>query len=126
MNNIKQNKKKYIGLLTGIIFFLLTCIFPAPESLNYKAWLTLGVALLMASWWLSEAIPLPATGLVPLVIFPILNISTIKQTAQGFSHPIIFLFMGGFIIGLAMQHTCLLYTSPSPRDLSTSRMPSSA
>ena len=44
MNNIKQNKKKYIGLLTGIIFFLLTCIFPAPESLNYKAWLTLGVA----------------------------------------------------------------------------------
>ena len=55
----------------------------------------------MASWWLSEAIPLPATGLVPLVIFPILDISTIKQTAQGFSHPIIFLFMGGFIIGLS-------------------------
>ena len=83
MNNIKKNKKKYIGLLTGIIFFLVTCIFPAPESLNYKAWLTLGVALLMATWWLSEAIPLPATGLIPLVMFPVLNISSIKQTAQG-------------------------------------------
>ena len=61
----------------------------------------------MATWWLSEAIPLPATGLIPLVMFPILDISSIKQTAQGFSHPIIFLFMGGFIIGLAMQHTGL-------------------
>ena len=107
MNNIKKNKKKYIGLLIGIIFFLGTCFFPAPNSLNSEAWLTLGVALLMATWWLTEAIPLPATGLIPLVMFPILNISSIKQTAQGFSHPIIFLFMGGFIIGLAMQHTGL-------------------
>ena len=79
MNNIKKNKKKYIGLLIGIIFFLATCFFPAPNSLNSEAWLTLGVALLMATWWLTEAIPLPATGLVPLVMFPVLNISSIKQ-----------------------------------------------
>src|SRR6056300_439813 len=107
MNNIKKNKKKYIGLFLGIIFFLVTCILPAPSSLNSNAWLTLGVALLMATWWLAEAIPLPATGLIPLVMFPILSVSCIKQTAQGFSHPIIFLFLAGFIIGLAMQHTGL-------------------
>lgn len=107
MNNIKNNKKKYIGLTIGLIIFLGTCIFPPPESLKFEAWLTLGVALLMATWWLTEAIPLPATGLVPLVMFPLLNVSSIKETAQGFSHPIIFLFMGGFIIGLAMQHTGL-------------------
>jgi solute carrier family 13 (sodium-dependent dicarboxylate transporter), member 2/3/5 len=102
-----MNKTKFIGLLIGIIFLIATCLLPSPESLNNKAWLTLGIAMLMATWWLTEAIPLPATGLVPLVFFPILDISSIKATAQGFSHPIIFLFMGGFIIGLAMQHTGL-------------------
>ncbi|MGY8976011.1 MAG: SLC13 family permease, partial [Alphaproteobacteria bacterium] len=91
----------------GIIFLTATCLIPSPESLNNKAWLTLGVAILMATWWLTEAIPLPATGLLPLVLFPLLGISSIKDTAQAFSHPIIFLFMGGFIIGLAMQHTGL-------------------
>ena len=99
MNNIKKNKTKYIGFIIGVIFLTFVCIFPSPDSLDPKAWLTLGVALLMAFWWLTEAIPLPATGLVPLVLFPVLDVSSIKATAQGFSHPIIFLFMGGFIIG---------------------------
>ena len=102
-----MNKTKFIGLIMGIIFLIATCLLPSPESLNNKAWLTLGVAILMATWWLTEAIPLPATGLLPLVLFPLLGISSIKDTAQAFSHPIIFLFMGGFIIGLAMQHTGL-------------------
>ena len=102
-----MNKTKFIGLILGIIFLTATCLIPSPESLNNKAWLTLGVAILMATWWLTEAIPLPATGLLPLVLFPLLGISSIKDTAQAFSHPIIFLFMGGFIIGLAMQHTGL-------------------
>jgi sodium-dependent dicarboxylate transporter 2/3/5 len=102
-----MNKTKFIGLIIGIIFLITTCLLPSPESLNNKAWLTLGVAILMATWWLTEAIPLPATGLLPLVLFPLLGISSIKDTAQAFSHPIIFLFMGGFIIGLAMQHTGL-------------------
>ena len=102
-----MNKTKFIGLILGIIFLIATCLLPSPESLNNKAWLTLGVAILMATWWLTEAIPLPATGLLPLVLFPLLGISSIKDTAQAFSHPIIFLFMGGFIIGLAMQHTGL-------------------
>ena len=102
-----MNKTKFIGLIIGIIFLIATCLLPSPESLNNKAWLTLGVAILMATWWLTEAIPLPATGLLPIVLFPLLGISSIKDTAQAFSHPIIFLFMGGFIIGLAMQHTGL-------------------
>ena len=102
-----MNKAKFIGLIMGIIFLIATCLLPSPESLNNKAWLTLGIATLMATWWLTEAIPLPATGLLPLVLFPLLGISSIKETAQAFSHPIIFLFMGGFIIGLAMQHTGL-------------------
>ena len=102
-----MNKTKFLGLIIGIVFLMITCLFSSPETLNTKAWLTLGVAMLMATWWLTEAIPLPVTGLLPLIFFPILGVSSIKETAQAFSHPIIFLFMGGFIIGLAMQHTGL-------------------
>ena len=100
-------KTKFLGLIIGIVFLMIACLFSSPETLNTKAWLTLGVAMLMATWWLTEAIPLPVTGLLPLIFFPILGVSSIKETAQAFSHPIIFLFMGGFIIGLAMQHTGL-------------------
>ena len=103
----KAKNTKVTGLILGIILLTATYIIPNPENLNIHAWHTLGVALLMACWWLTEAIPLPATGLVPIVLFPILGINTIKQSVQGYSHPIIFLFMGGFIIGLAMQHTGL-------------------
>tara|TARA_B100000686_G_scaffold355308_1_gene472407 strand:+ start:3227 stop:4717 length:1491 start_codon:yes stop_codon:yes gene_type:complete len=103
----KVKNTKIIGLFTGLIILIITYVIPHPEGLNIHAWHTLGVALLMACWWLTEAIPLPATGLIPIICFPILGISTIKQTVQGYSHPIIFLFMGGFIIGLAMQHTGL-------------------
>ena len=102
-----MHKTKFFGLIIGIIFLMIACLLPSPESLNSKAWLTLGVAMLMASWWLTEVIPLPATGLLPIVLFPLLGVSSVKETAQAFSHPIIFLFMGGFIIGLAMQHTGL-------------------
>ena len=107
MDKDKINTTKVTGLFLGIILFLITYIFPSPEGLNINAWHTLGVSLLMASWWLTEAIPLPATGLIPIIFFPILGINTIKDTVQGYSHPIIFLFMGGFIIGLSMQHTGL-------------------
>jgi sodium-dependent dicarboxylate transporter 2/3/5 len=100
-------KTKFLGLIIGIVFLMIVCLFSSPETLNTKAWLTLGVAMLMATWWITEAIPLPVTGLLPLIFFPILGVSSIKETAQAFSHPIIFLFMGGFIIGLAMQHTGL-------------------
>ena len=107
MNVLKNNNTKLIGLIIGTVFLLITFIFPSPEGLNIHAWHTLGVALMMACWWLTEAIPLPATGFIPIMLFPILGINTIKQTVQGYSHPIIFLFMGGFIIGIAMQHTGL-------------------
>ena len=70
----KAKNTKVTGLILGIILLTATYIVPNPENLNIHAWHTLGVALLMACWWLTEAIPLPATGLVPIVLFPILGI----------------------------------------------------
>ncbi len=57
----------------------------------------------MATWWISEAIPIPATALIPLVLFPVLGIADIRATATPYAHPLIFLFLGGFIIAAAMQ-----------------------
>ncbi len=61
------------------------------------------VGVLMAGWWLTEALPLSATALVPLVAFPLLNVVPITRTAAAYADPVIFLFLGGFMLGLAMQ-----------------------
>ena len=98
------NNNKYLGLALGILFLLINLLF-TPQGIDIIAWRTLGVALLMATWWLTEAMPLPATAMIPIIFFPLLGINNIKDTALNYAHPIIFLFMGGFILGLAMQHT---------------------
>ncbi len=67
------------------------------------AWTVAALGALMAIWWISEAIPIPATALLPIVILPLLGVSTIAQATAPYANPLIFLFMGGFMIALAMQ-----------------------
>jgi len=57
----------------------------------------------MLAWWISEAIPIPATALLPIILFPLLNIMPIKQTTLSYGHYIVFLFMGGFVLALALE-----------------------
>nr|NIP82090.1 anion transporter [Gemmatimonadota bacterium]NIQ57742.1 anion transporter [Gemmatimonadota bacterium]NIU77903.1 anion transporter [Gammaproteobacteria bacterium]NIX47004.1 anion transporter [Gemmatimonadota bacterium]NIY11367.1 anion transporter [Gemmatimonadota bacterium] len=71
--------------------------------MEVAAWRTAAVGLLMAVWWVTEAIPIPATALLPLVLFPLLEIAPVRDAAGPYANPIIFLFMGGFMIALAMQ-----------------------
>lgn len=68
-----------------------------------QAWVVAGVAALMFSCWVSEALPIPATALFPLALFPLLGISSTKEAALPYADPVIFLFLGGFILGLGMQ-----------------------
>ncbi|MGE3108173.1 MAG: SLC13 family permease [Phycisphaerales bacterium] len=65
------------------------------------------VVILMATWWLTEAIPLAATALVPLFLFPLLGVSGIQQTAAPYADPLIFLFLGGFLLGIAFESSGL-------------------
>ena len=58
---------------------------------------------LMLTWWISEAVPIPVTAMLPIVLFPLLDVMPIKQTTMTYGHPIVFLFMGGFVIALAME-----------------------
>ncbi|MDX1591574.1 MAG: SLC13 family permease [Balneolaceae bacterium] len=94
---------KQLGFTLGILFFVVLLILPAPEGLEGAAWKTAAVAALMATWWISEAIPIYATALLPIVLFPVLGISPISDTTAPYANPLIFLFMGGFIIAIAMQ-----------------------
>lgn len=92
-----------IGLLLGPAFLLMTLLLDAPGGMSTEAWRALGLMLLMATWWSTEAIPIPATALLPICLVPALGLGTLAQATGPYANPIIFLFMGGFILGLAMQ-----------------------
>lgn len=96
-------KSKVIGLVIGPLFLLTTLMLPAPEGMLTAAWAALGLMLLMATWWSTEAIPIPATALVPIVLIPALGLGDIRDATTPYANPIIFLFLGGFTLGLAMQ-----------------------
>ena len=75
-----------------------------PADVPHGAKLTAATAVLMAVWWMTEALPIPATALVPLVVFPVLNGDVgFDDVGASCGNNIIFLFMGGFILALAMQ-----------------------
>ncbi|MCE0557969.1 DASS family sodium-coupled anion symporter [Motilimonas sp. E26] len=83
---------------------LLTVITEPPVAdLSVNAWRTAGLAFWMASWWISEAVPIPAASLLPLIISPLVGIADIKSVAAPYAHPLIFLFLGGFLISIAME-----------------------
>jgi solute carrier family 13 (sodium-dependent dicarboxylate transporter), member 2/3/5 len=94
---------KWYLLVSTLVIFAILCFQQPPEGLSREGWLTAAVALLMAAWWVGEVIPIFATALLPLVLFPLLEISPIGETAEPYAHPMIFLFMGGFILAIAMQ-----------------------
>lgn len=87
----------------GLILFLGIVLSPVPEALPPGAWKTAAVGVLMACWWITEALPIAATALVPLVLFPLLGVRDIDAAASPYANPLIFLFIGGFMVAVAMQ-----------------------
>ncbi|WP_417450879.1 SLC13 family permease [Kordiimonas sp.] len=92
-----------IGLIAGPIVFFALLFSPTPDGLNDAAWSTVAVAALMACWWATEAIPVPATSLLPLVLLPVLGITTSKEASWPYAEPVIFLLLGGFLAAMGMQ-----------------------
>jgi sodium-dependent dicarboxylate transporter 2/3/5 len=93
---------KSIFLAAGIVMALFF-YFINPFGVNEKANIVLSVAVLMISWWVTEALPMPVVALIPLIAFPLLSIAGLKTVAQSYGDQIIFLFMGGFMLGLAIE-----------------------
>ena len=86
----------------GPIWLLAAMVLPAPDGLSQDGWVTAAIALFMVTWWISEAVPIPATSLLPLVLFPLFGGGTMQEAAAPYANPLIFLFMGGLLIATAM------------------------
>jgi sodium-dependent dicarboxylate transporter 2/3/5 len=74
-----------------------------PEGLSQEGWYAAAVTIFMGIWWITEAVPISVTALVPIVLFPLLGVQAIAATTAPYANPLIFLFLGGFILAIAME-----------------------
>ena len=106
-NNGPEPAPRRRWLVAGPLLFIIILLAPTPEGLSAAGSTTLALALWMAVWWLSLAVPLPVTALLPLVLLPVLGVAPPRAAAAPYANPVIFLFMGGFFIAAAMQRWSL-------------------
>jgi len=125
-SQLGRSTHQRVGLFLGPALAIIMLISGAPEGLTDPAWRTASMGVLMAVWWATEAVPIAVTALLPLVVFPLLDIATIHDTARPYSNKVIFLFLGGFIVAFAMARwnlhrrialTVLQYTGGNGRSL---------
>ncbi len=95
--------RKTIGLVLGIALFVLVIALPPPDGLALAPWRVAAIAILMATWWLTEAVPISVTALLPLLLFPTFGVAPIAEVAAPYADPLVFLFLGGFLIALAIE-----------------------
>ena len=104
MSDIQLKSTPLRMLLPGPALMLFTLLTPPLfDGMSSEAWHTFGLALWMATWWISEATPVAVTAFLPLIMAPIVGIAPIKETTSSYAHPLIFLFLGGFFISIAME-----------------------
>ncbi len=97
-----MSKRQLISLFAGPIAFVLFLVVPLPE-INFESRLVLASTVWIAIWWISEAIPIAATSLLPIFLFPTLDLLSAKETTTTYFSPIVVLYLGGFIVALAIE-----------------------
>jgi sodium-dependent dicarboxylate transporter 2/3/5 len=96
-----------VGLAIGPLAFALTALLTAPAGMMPGAWLVAGLVVWMAAWWMTEAVPMAVTALLPFLVLPLAGVSTAAETASNYYSPILFLLLGGAFIALAIERTGL-------------------
>ena len=113
--------RKTIGLPLGLILAIGIQLIPMPNTLlasianqgfsgdeaivaARSAWVVLSLMVLMATWWITEAIPIPVTALLPMIVLPIAGVSPIKDVGPTYLHQVVVLLMGGFIVAKSVEH----------------------
>lgn len=91
-----------LGLILGPVFFLIF-LFISFNASQPQLYQVLSLAIWMVIWWATDAIPIPATALLPIIVLPMLNIFKVSEATAPYASSIIFLFMGGFMIALALE-----------------------
>ncbi|MGV3592696.1 MAG: SLC13 family permease [Gammaproteobacteria bacterium] len=97
------NKRQKTGLVLGPLLFVAVLLLPVPEGMNAQALRVAAVALLMATFWMAETLAIPVTALLPIILFPLLGVMPTADVTLAYGDQVLFLFMGGFIIAIAMQ-----------------------
>ena len=95
--------KRTIGLFLGPILFVVILLFFHPEGLNKNANAILACAVWIAIWWITEALPITVTALLPIILFPLSGGLSLQETTASYGHKYIFLFIGGFVLSIAIE-----------------------
>ena len=99
--------RRAVILVAGPVALLLALLVPAPAGMAEPAWRVAGLAVWMALWWLTAIIPLEATSLLPLVALPLIGEAPLAKVAPTYADPVIFLFLGGFLIAATLERWAL-------------------
>lgn len=96
-----------VGLWGGLIVFIVMWLIPAPAGLSVEAWRVAALTVLMAVWWMTQALPLTVTALLPFLVLPAAGVMSVNDTAGSYYSPILFLVLGGAMIALAIERVGL-------------------
>ena len=100
---LNSNRVPQLGLLLGpIVFFLFILFRPFPE-LSDEGFMVLASTIWIAIWWVTEALPIPVTSLLPVILFPMTGALSIGETTSAYGHKMVFLYIGGFILAMAIE-----------------------
>ena len=97
-----QPVSKKAGLLIGPLLFLIVQ-FSGLQIISPEANTVIAVALWMVTWWITEAVSISVTSLLPLLLFPLFKVMPIADVGANYGSPIVFLFFGGFVLALALE-----------------------
>ncbi len=98
-----SSARQLVGLVAGPLLMLALLALPLPAGMSEAGLRVAAVATLMAVWWLTEAIPIPATALLPIALFPVLGVMNGADITRAYGHHLIYLFLGGFLIAVTME-----------------------
>lgn len=94
-----------IGLWAGLLVFIVMLLLPAPAGMETSAWHVAALTVLMATWWMTQALPLTVTALLPFLALPLMDIMTAQDVAKEYYSPTLFLILGGAFLALAIERT---------------------
>lgn len=102
-----MNKRSLFGLGGGLLVFIIMLLLPPPSGMEIAAWRVAAMAVLMAIWWMTEALPLTVTTLLPFLFVPIFGVMNANSIASEYYSPILFLLLGGAFLALTIERVGL-------------------
>ncbi|MEM0908263.1 MAG: SLC13 family permease, partial [Pseudomonadota bacterium] len=100
---VRKGVVRAVSIGAGPILFGILTAVPPPQGLPGTSWWLIALLAWMVVWWLSEALPLAVTALLPVVVMPLSGIAPLREVTGSYGHPLIFLFLGGFMLARAIE-----------------------